>query len=94
MLQKALARLLELRFDHKVEYVGHCKIPLRLHTQVFEAFLVHENFLDNKRGDRLGQLGPPLHNPQAQWDNLRLNQEVDHFGIVNLDQRANHSQRR
>jgi hypothetical protein len=44
-----------------------------------EAHVVEEDLLDNESGHGLGQLRPGLHDPQAQRDDLRRQQEVNHL---------------
>ena len=58
-----------------------------------QARIVEKYLLNDERGDSLAQLGAPLHNAKAQWNNLRLQQEADDLGVVDLDERANDAER-
>lgn len=53
VLEKAHGRFGELSFDHVFEDGTHCVKPLRRHAQISQPIFVHQDFLDNKRGDSL-----------------------------------------
>lgn len=49
------------------------------------AHVVQQDLLHDEGGHRLGQLRADLHGAQAQRDDLRGQEEVDHVRVVNLD---------
>jgi hypothetical protein len=51
-------------------------------TNIIQAHLIEQNFLNNKNGDRLGELGTMLHDPQAQRNDFGSEEEVDYLHIV------------
>ena len=59
-------------------------------ADVEEARVVQEDLLHDEGGDGLAQLGAVVHDPQAEWDDLGGQEEVDHLPLVGLDQGADH----
>lgn len=51
-------------------------------TNIIQAHLIEQDFLNNKDSDRLGELGAMLHDPQTQRNNFGSEEEVDHLHIV------------
>lgn len=61
-------------------------------TDVRQAAVVEQNLLENKSRDSLRQLRSALHDPQAQRNNFRREQERDDFLLVGLHQRSDDSE--
>lgn len=51
-------------------------------TNIIQAHLIEQDFLNNKNGDCLGELGAMLHDSQTQRNNFGSKEEVDHLHIV------------
>jgi hypothetical protein len=49
--------------------------------------------LNDESCDRLGKFSSSLHYSEAKRDDLRLQQKVDHFRVIHLDEGANNAQR-
>jgi hypothetical protein len=81
-----------LRLDELVDHVAEdgadgVEALVRV-ADVREPGLVEQDLLHDEDRDGLAQLAPRLHNPQAQRDDLRAQQEVDHAPVVVLLRRA------
>lgn len=48
-----------------------------------------KDLLDDEGGDGLGELAAGLHDAEGEGDDLRGEEEVDHVGIVHLDEGTN-----
>ena len=55
--------------------------------------LVQEDLLNDEGSHSLRKLGAALHDAQAQRNDLGLEQEADHIGVVHFHQGANHAER-
>ena len=51
---------------------------------VVQTRVVKQDFLHDEGGHRPGELGPDLHDAQTEGDDLGLQQEVHHLGVVHL----------
>ena len=91
MLQEARRWLQQLIFHHVVKNSAHCKKTFRRHAQVRQSIIVHQDLLDYESCNCLGQVSATLHNSQAQWNYLRLQQKGDHFSVVDFDKGADHT---
>ena len=81
----------ELR-DHVAEDRSHRVESLVGGADVREPHVVEENLLHDKDGNRLAQLGASFHDPKAQRDDLRRQEEIDDLGGIILDQGPNDSE--
>ena len=85
MLQQPRRRLiLNLCDYHIVKYRGHRKEPLRCLTQMIEARVVQENFLDYEGCHCLTQLSASLHYSETKRDYFSLKQETYYLWVVNF----------
>ena len=92
VLQQAMRWGLDEHGDHVAEHCAHSVETLGCGTDVVQPHLVKQNLLHNERGHGFAELAAGLHDAQAQRDNLRLEQKIDHLAVVNFDQRADHAQ--
>lgn len=69
---------------HAGQHEADCVEPLRSGTHVGQAGLVEQDLLYDEGGHGLRQLGPRLHYPQTERNDLRLQQEVDYVAIIHL----------
>lgn len=93
MLQESGGLLLD-QLRHHVAQDGADGIePLIRGTDVVESMVIKKNLLYNENGHGLAQLGTRLHDSQAQWDNLRGQEKVDHIRRVILDERSDDTKR-
>lgn len=76
--------LYELR-NHVAEDGADGIKPLVRGTDVVKTVVIEQDLLDNEDGNRLAELGPGLHDPQTQGDDLGRKQKVDHLGRIVLD---------
>lgn len=53
-------------------------------TYVVQASLIEQNLLQDECGNGFAQLGPRLHDPKAERNDLCREQEVDHLLLVRL----------
>lgn len=60
-------------------------------TDVNEALLIVQDLLDDECGDGLWQLLAFLHDSEAEWNDLSLEQEVNDILIVPLDERTDNA---
>lgn len=88
MLQQPNGLLIHQLRHHIRQDCAHSVKALICLANVLQAHVVEENLLHDEDGDGLTQLGAGLHDAQAERDDLGREQEVDDFGAVVLDQRA------
>ncbi len=93
MFEEASRWFLQLVHHHVVEDCAHCVEALCSLAQVVQSLFVQKDLLDDEGGHCLRKLGPSLHNPQAQGDDLCLQQETNHIVVIHLNQGSNHTQR-
>ena len=93
VLQQPLAGLLAQLYHHLAQDHGHVGEPVVGLADVVEAGLVQEDLLEDEGGHGLAQLGAALHDPQAERDDLRGQEEVDHLLFVRLNQGADDAER-
>lgn len=89
MLEQANRLLLHQLLHHITEDGAYGVEALVRLTDIVEAHVVEENFLDNENGYSLTELTASLHDAQAQRDDLRGKKEVDDIRRVVLNERAN-----
>lgn len=70
--------------------VGESVVSL---TNIAEARVVQENFLQNEGSYRFAELRPTFHDPQTERNYLSGQQKGDHFLLIRFDQGSNHTQR-
>ena len=83
--------VLNLGNNHIVKDGGHRKEPLGRLAQVIEAWVVQENFLDYEGRHRLTQLRASLHDSEAKWNYLSLQQKADDLGVIDFDECSNYT---
>lgn len=66
--------------------------PFVSSTNICEANIVEEDFLYNEDGHGLAEFRPGLHDPEAERNDLRGQEEIDHIGRVILHQSTDHAQ--
>ena len=71
--------------DHVAQHGADGKEPLSGCAHVVQPNIIQQDLLHDEGSDRLGELAPDLHGPQAQRDDLRGEEEVDHIGVINLE---------
>ena len=89
MLQQARRLLFNQLQNHIAEDSTNSIESLVSGTNIVEAVVVQEYFLNNEYGNRFAQLRPGFHDPKAQWNDLSREEEVDDIGRVILDQCSN-----
>ncbi len=80
--------------DHVVQDRGDGVEALRGGANVREASVVEEDLLHDEGRNGLAQLLAGLHDAQAERDDLRVEKEGNHVGVVKLHERAHDAQRR
>lgn len=60
-------------------------------TDVVKTVVIKQDLLYDEDGNRLAELGPGLHDPQAERDNLGRQEKVDDLGGIILDKRTDDS---
>lgn len=88
MLKEAGRLLLDQLCYHVAEDGADGVKPFVRGADVVQAIVVQQDLLHDKDGDRLAELRAGFHDAQAQRDDLRRQEEVDHLGRVILDQGA------
>ena len=96
MFQQPLRRLLFDTFHNVIKHTANLNNPYRVQSikslaQVIQSVLIIQNLLDNKSRDSLAELAASVHDPQAQRNDFSVDQKVDHFWIICLDQSSNNS---
>ena len=86
MLEQADRLLFHQLRDHVTEDRPHGVESLVRGADVREPHVVEKNLLHDEDGDRLAQLGAGLHDPKAQRDDLRRQEEIDDLRRIVLDQ--------
>lgn len=94
MLQQPRGLLLHQLTDHVAEYSSNSIEPLVGGTDIVETVIVEQYLLDDENSNSLRQLGPSLHDSETQRNDLGREKEVDDFGRVVFDERANDAQAR
>lgn len=87
--QAARSLLYGQLLDHVSENVRNGEKTFRGGTDVLEASIVKEDFLEDKDGDGLGKLGRGLHDAQAEGNDIRAQQESDNLRRVDLNESTN-----
>jgi len=86
VLEQTDGLLLDQLVDHVAKHGADGVEALVRLTDVGQAGIVEQDLLDDEDRDGLAQLGAGLHDAEAQGDDLRREEEVDHLGGVVLDQ--------
>lgn len=86
MLQQTCGLLLHELADHVTKYGADSIEALIGRADVVETVVIEQDLLNNEDGDRLGQLGACLHDPQTERDYLGGQEEVDDLGRVVFDE--------
>lgn len=84
MLEQPHRLTLNELINHVTQDRAHSVKPLVRLTDVAQAHLVEQNFLHDKDGDRLAQLGARFHDSEAEGNDFRREEEVDDVRIVVL----------
>lgn len=61
-------------------------------TDVLKSDPVQQDFLDDKDGHGSAKFVPCFHDPQAEWDNLGGDEELDDLWVLVLDERPDDAQ--
>lgn len=77
VLQKTDSLLLHQLGDHIAQNSTDCVESFVCRADICQANVVKQDFLNYENGDRLAQLGPGLHDPKAEWDDLGCQEEVN-----------------
>ena len=62
-------------------------------TNIIQSGRIDQYLLQDERRHRFRQLGPIVHDVQAQGHDLRRQQEINHIILIRLHQRANDAER-
>ena len=84
MFQQPNGLSLHQLVHHIAQYGPHGVEPLVCMTDIRQTRLVQQNLLDDEYRNGFGELRTCLHDPQAERDYLRREQEVDHGRVVVL----------
>lgn len=90
MFEQARTWLHKLAFYHTVKDTADRVESLWSATEVFKAFIVEKDFLNNKSGNSLAEFSASFHDAEAKRDNFCFQQVVNYSSIINFDQGANH----
>ena len=93
MLQEPSRWLDQLALHHVVENCAHSEESLWSHAEVSKAAIITQDLLNDKRGDRLREICPSFHDPQAEGNYFSLKKEVDNVWVVNFDESTDYAQR-
>ena len=69
---------------HIAQHRPHGIEPLIRMADIRQTRLVQQDLLNDEDSNSLGELRAGLHDPQAEWDYLRREQEVNHGRVVVL----------
>lgn len=84
--------MLDKLCNHVAQDGSHGIEPFVGSTDVCEANVVEKDLLYDEDGHCLAKLRSGLHNPEAERNDLRGQEEVDHIGRVILHQSTNDAQ--
>lgn len=93
MFEKPSRLLLDQLSNHVAEDGADSVEALVSGTDIVKTVVIKQNLLDDEDGNRLAELRPGLHNPQAEGNDLGREKEVDDLGRIILDKRTDDSQR-
>jgi hypothetical protein len=85
MLKEADGLLFDKLIDHVAQNCANCVEALVCLTDVGQADVIKQYFLNDEDGNGLAEFGTRLHNAKAEGDDLGGEEEVDHFGRVILN---------
>ena len=94
VLEQSDRGLLSEGLDHVGEDGGDGVEALGRGADVRQPHVVEQHLLYDEGRHGLAELGPGLHDAQAERDDLRLQEKVYHVRVVHLHERADHAQRR
>lgn len=93
MLQETHSLLLDQLGDHVAEYRPNRVEALVGMTNISKPSIIEKYLLYDEYCNGLAQLRTSFHDPQAQGNDFRRQQEIDNLSGVILDQGANDTQR-
>lgn len=79
MLKQTHSLLLYELIDHITKYCAHRVKTLIGLTDVCKADIVKQYLLDDEDGYSLAQLRSSLHDAQAEWNDLRSQEEINNL---------------
>lgn len=77
MLKKSCCLLFHQLRNHIAQHSSHSIKSLVRGTDVIQPMVIEEDLLDNEDGYSLAELRSGFHDSEAQWDDLRSQEEVD-----------------
>lgn len=93
MFEEPSRLLLYQLSNHVAEDGTHSIEALISGTDIVKTVVIKQDLLDDEDGNRLAELRPGLHDPQAEGNDLGRKEKVDDLGGIVLDKRTDDSQR-
>ena len=94
MLQEPHSLLVNKLSDHITENSANSVESLVGLADVLQSHVIEQDLLNDEDSNGLAEFRPSLHDTEAERNDLRGKEEIDHFCRVVLDQSANHAKRR
>lgn len=92
VLKQPHSLLIHQLSNHVAQHSTHGIESLVCLADILQAHVIEQYLLHDEDCDRFAQLGPRLHNTEAERDDLGGEEEVDDFGAVVFDEGADHAQ--